>query len=185
MQLSTIGSKPSLINNKQCMSDKTPMQDAPEQAQDFEQPSGAPKSGGAARWLVVIIIIAAIILGGLYLVSTNTKYNILGVNHASGDWQAVFLSNGQVYFGKIANETREEVTLIDIYYLQITQPLQRSGEQAGQAAQQNELALVELGNEIHGPTSKMRINRDHVLFIEDLKTDSKVVEAIEQSREEN
>lgn len=156
------------------------------QAQQFDRPAGNSKSsGGAMRWVIVIVIIAAIILGGLYLVSKNSKYNVLGVSQTAGEWQAVFLTNGQVYFGKILSDSNQELRLTEIYYLQITQPLQRSASEQGQQQnQQNELALVKLGNELHGPQDLMRINREHVLFIENLKTDSKVVQAIEQSKQE-
>lgn len=90
-------------------------------------------------------------------------------------WQAVFLSNGQVYFGNVARLTPDTVVLRHIYYLQTSGPLQAGGEQ-----QPQDLALVKLGAELHGPTDEMRISREHVLFIETLKQDSKVVKAIEQ-----
>lgn len=90
-------------------------------------------------------------------------------------WQAVFLSNGQVYFGNVARLTPDSLVLRQIYYLQTSGPLQAGGQQQAQ-----DLALVKLGGELHGPTDEMLINRDHVLFIETLKADSKVVKAIEQ-----
>ena len=102
----------------------------------------------------------------------------LDISSTNQNWQAVFLTNGQVYFGKVAKEGSQKVVLQDIYYLQVTQPLQTSGDQQAQAAAQNELSLVKLGNELHGPEDQMRINADQVLFIEDLKSDSRVVEAI-------
>lgn len=90
-------------------------------------------------------------------------------------WQAVFLSNGQVYFGNVTSLTPDTVVLEKIYYLQTSGPLQAGGEQ-----QPKDLALVKLGSELHGPADEMMINRDQILFIETLKTDSKVVKAIEQ-----
>jgi hypothetical protein len=45
--------------------------------------------------------------------------------------------------------------------------------------------LVKLGAELHGPTDEMRINRDHILFIEDLKDDSQVVQGIKRFKEGN
>lgn len=142
----------------------------------FEQPSSS-KGGNFVKWVVVVVIIAIIIVGGLYLVSKYSRFNVLGISSADSNWQAVFLTNGQVYFGKVVKETGNRVVLKEIYYLQVTQPLQRSGDD-DQAAQQSELSLVKLGNELHGPKDEMRINADHVLFIEHLKTDSRVVEAI-------
>ncbi|KKS81345.1 MAG: hypothetical protein UV57_C0047G0003 [Parcubacteria group bacterium GW2011_GWD2_43_10] len=90
-------------------------------------------------------------------------------------WQAVFLSNGQVYFGNVTSISPDTIVLKKIYYLQTSGPLQAGGEQQAQ-----DLALVKLGAELHGPTDEMIINRDQILFIENLKADSKVVKAIEQ-----
>jgi hypothetical protein len=59
----------------------------------------------------------------------------------------------------------------------VTQPPQPIT--AGQTPPTN-INIVKLGGELHGPTDEMRINRDTVLFIEDLKSDSKVVSAINQ-----
>ncbi len=149
--------------------------------QSFDQPS-ANKAGGNMRWLVTIILVVLIIVGGYYLVS---KYGNLGsASQSSAEWQAVFLTNGQVYFGQVERATKDELVLNEIYYLQITQPLQRSSDQNVPVQNQNELALVKLGNELHGPTDEMRINREHVLFTEDLKDDSKVVEAIRNSKDQ-
>lgn len=146
---------------------------------EFDTPE--PRSGGF-RWVVTIIVIAVIVIGGLWLVSKYSKFNILNLGAQGGDWQAVFLTNGQVYFGKISKETSSTLVLSEIYYLQVTQPLQRSGDQNENAQGQNELALVKLGNELHGPKDEMRINKDHVLFTENLKDESKVVKAIEDSK---
>lgn len=151
---------------------------------DFQKPTATSKKGGAVRWVVTIVVVVIIILAGLFAVSRYTNFNVLGLASGGQQWQAVFLTNGQVYFGKVTKDTNSQLVLEQIYYLQVTQPLQRSANDQQQQQQQNELALVKLGNELHGPTDQMMINKDHILFIEDLKTDSKVVEAIEQSRQQ-
>lgn len=142
------------------------------------------KKGGWGTKLLVIIIIIVVILVGLFLISKYTSWNLLNVNKgvSSSGWQAVFLSNGQVYFGKIADENSNTLVLKEIYYLQVTQQIQPAQE--GQTQPQQNLSLVKLGNELHGPQDEMKINRDHVLFTEDLKTDSRVVEAIVRYLEE-
>lgn len=140
------------------------------------QPPRKSKSGWGAR-LLVIVIIVVVILVGLFLVSKYTSWNILQVDKgpSSAGWQAVFLSNGQVYFGKVASKSGDILTLREVYYLQVSEPIQPTPE--GSQPQQN-LSLVKLGNELHGPKDEMRINRDHILFTEDLKSDSRVVDAI-------
>ncbi len=73
------------------------------------------------------------------------------------------------------------MTLKDIFYLQVIQPPLQGQQQPGQtapAAQQPQISLVKLGNELHGPVDEMHMSRTQVLFYEDLKEDSQVVKAI-------
>ncbi len=87
-------------------------------------------------------------------------------------YSAVFLTNGQVYFGEIISQKNHTIVLTHIYYLQTN-----TADPKAEVTEAN-MSLVKLGNELHGPTDEMQINRDHVLFIETLRTDSKVVQAI-------
>lgn len=89
----------------------------------------------------------------------------------SGEYQAVFLDNGQVYFGKIENSDAGFYSLVDVFYLQTG---------AAGIDQASNLSLTKLGAEAHGPEDRMDINASHILFIEDMKSDSKVVQAIQQ-----
>lgn len=125
--------------------------------------------GKTLRAWMIILIILVLIIGGWYLYSQrNADQDEFSVS-SSGEYQAVFLDNGQVYFGKLESTREDFVTLTDVFYLQ-----------AGSSMidQTANLALTKLGNEAHGPEDKMEINVDHVLFIEDMKADSKVVQAI-------
>lgn len=108
-------------------------------------------------------------------------------------WNAVFLTNGQVYFGHIARDAQDTIELRDVYYLQVTArstaepssraPTSESGRGipdilAQVDLQKPDITLVKLGNELHGPTDAMTINRAHVLFTEELRNDSTIVQAI-------
>lgn len=98
------------------------------------------------------------------------------VKSGTDQYQAVFLSNNMVYFGKVSSITSEYIKMTDIFYLQVNQ---QQGDQKAQAAdQQSQLSLAKLGNELHGPEDAMFINRNEVLFWENLKPDGKVVQAI-------
>jgi len=145
------------------------------------QPAASPAKKKMSSWIINLVIIVVVVGVALYLVSAFTSLNILGLNKATNNqaWKAVFLTNGQVYFGHTSNENSDPVFLQDIYYLQVTQPLQQVGvNQNPPNPNQPQLSLVKLGNELHGPEDQMRINRDHVLFVEDLKEDGRVVKAI-------
>lgn len=146
------------------------------------------QSGQSRSWgkgLAALIIAIVIIGGGVYLLGGFKSFSPLAGSDLSlqTKWQAIFLTNGQVYFGKISRADQRVVILSDIYYLQVvTQPLQRSQDgttQTDQQAQQEQrLTLIKLGNEIHGPRDEMTINWDQIVLVEDLKDSSRVVQAI-------
>lgn len=140
--------------------------------------------GGSSKgpWILLLTVIVIVVaLGFLF----REKIMPSGDSDiAQGNYQAVFLTNGQVYFGKLTKVEDRYLQLNSIYYLQVTPVLQTgtadevSGQPTQQQQQQQQLSLVKLGNELHAPVDEMFINRDQVLFIEDLKEDGKVVQAI-------
>ncbi len=89
--------------------------------------------------------------------------------------QAVFLNGGQVYFGKITNLNNQYMRLANIYYLRVNQQVQPD---ANAAQSQNDISLVKLGCELHGPEDSMVINREQVIFWENLKDEGQVAEAV-------
>jgi uncharacterized membrane protein len=98
-------------------------------------------------------------------------------------YQAVFLTNGQVYFGKLAN-SGDYMQLSDVYYLQVQQDVQGATEEQSEEVakdKESQVSLAKLGSELHGPEDAMQINRDQVLFWENLTDNSKVVSAIKQN----
>lgn len=112
----------------------------------------------------IIVVLIGILGVGAYILFSQTP-------KAEG-YSAVFLTNGQVYFGNIVKQNSGTIVLENIYYLQTN-----TSEPNAEVTEAN-MSLVKLGNELHGPTDEMRINRDHVLFTETLRDDSKVVQAI-------
>ncbi len=105
-------------------------------------------------------------------------FNITGLGSFPGvpaaQWQAVFLTNNQVYFGKLVNYDNAYVTLSDVYYLRTASDLDQSGGSS--------LNLIKLGGELHGPEDIMYIPKSTVLFWENMKPTSQVVETITSSQ---
>lgn len=135
----------------------------------MEAESHSRRRRGIIFWIILLVILGA----GAWALS---YFKLLP---STSDYQAVFLNNGQVYFGKLSYERSQFPVLRGIYYLQITQPIQ-PGEANDTPANIN---LVKLGEELHGPTDEMRINRDSIIFVEDLRDDSRVVQAIKQLKQ--
>ena len=98
-------------------------------------------------------------------------------------YQAVFLNGGQVYFGRITSLNNQFTRIADIYYLQVNQQVQP--DQSNPSAASNNVSLVKLGCELHGPRDSMVINKDQVIFWENLKSDGKVAKAIATYQEQN
>lgn len=97
-----------------------------------------------------------------------------------GKYQAVFFTNGQVYFGKLSKVDSEYYKLTDVFYIQQSQESQNPQETESEPNSNPQ--LIKLGNEIHGPEDAMIINKDQVLFFENLKADGKVSDVILKDR---
>ena len=130
-----------------------------------------------AGWLVIGLIVILVFISGYFLVNYSREQSG-GLAETKSEWQAIFLSSGETFFGRVKSENNDSVILQDIYYLQDIQSLHQ-----GSDGTVKDFSLVKLGNEIHGPFDEMRINRSHILYVEDLKKDSKVVQAIERYKE--
>ena len=142
------------------------------------------RGGSKMPWIVLaVIVIVVVVLGVLFRDKLFKSATKTASTTSNASYQAVFLANGQVYFGKLSDSTSDYATLKDIYYLQVVQPLLQGQQTAGQTAPttgdaQPQISLVKLGNELHGPVDEMHISRTQILFYEDLKDDGSVVKAI-------
>ncbi|MDP2873803.1 MAG: hypothetical protein Q8N84_00680 [bacterium] len=139
--------------------------------------ASAPRRGGFGATLIktiLVLILVAAIGGGIYLGWKMLRPN--GVD--SSKYQAVFLSNSQVYFGRLKGYGSSHPVLENVYYLVATKPLQ---SQEGEKPVQPQYTLVKLGGELHGPESKLILSSEHILFVENLKDDGRVVTTIKKS----
>jgi len=132
--------------------------------------------------LILLVVVIALVLG-TFLVLTKT--GAIGTEKTSvnkNEYQAVFLTNGQVYFGKLADVRGDYLALNNIYYLQVDSSIQSGTTAATTTAaatsSDSNVQLIKLGNELHGPEDSMQISSKQVLFWENLKSDSKVSQAI-------
>lgn len=122
---------------------------------------------------LVLIVVAGLIIAGSILFRKFSS----GTAIDSSKYQAVFLSNGQVYFGKLQNSTGEYLKLTNVFYLQTKTNTTTQNPQTTASAG-NDVELVKLGSEIHGPEDQMVINHSQVLFYENLKPDGRVSQSI-------
>lgn len=130
--------------------------------------------------MIIIIVCAVIVIVLAAGVSAVKIKRQMEKEVASPYYQAVFLTNGQVYFGKLSGVNDKFPVLTDVYYLQANRNLQapkEDGEVENKVAQPD-LSLIKLGNELHAPQDKIFLNRDHILFVVDLKDEGQVAQTI-------
>ena len=132
--------------------------------------------------VAIVVVLAAV---GLWASTANNSFDEnKSIN--TKEYQAVFLTNGQVYFGKITDLNHKYVSVTDIYYLQVQQSSSTDGSlqnASGSSDSNSQVSLAKLGSELHGPEDKMNVASDQVLFWENMKNDSKVSQAITKYRQ--
>lgn len=118
--------------------------------------------------LIAVVIVVVLILA---LVRAVNPPDSLSSAINPREYQAVFLSNGQVYFGKLS------VPGGNYYYLR--HPYQLTASVQGSNATQQ--SLVPVRNEIQAPEDEMIVSRSQVLYVENLKPSGRVSRVISAS----
>lgn len=151
--------------------------------------TGAPHPSGRRRhidWvaktvrfeLFIVIVGSALLLSAVSLWLATGNYKSAESKQVNAkEYQAVFLTNSQVYFGKITDLNGKFVVLNDVFYIEN----QNTAGQNASAATNTNYTLRKLGaTELHKPENRMVINRDQVTFWENLKDSGQVVTKIKE-----
>lgn len=134
---------------------------------------------------IAALILVLVIIGGLIWSSKRNPSTATAIDGSK--YQAVFFTNGQVYFGKLHTFNKDHMKLKDIYYLQTQAGTSSSDSENPQrtATDQKNVQLIKLGDEVHGPQDEMIISKDQLLFFENLKPEGKVAQSIDQYKQSN
>ena len=90
------------------------------------------------------------------------------------EYQAVFLTNGQTYFGRYYERIGAYAKIEDVYYLQ-----QAENSDPNTAPSTR---LVRRGLELHSPDHRMLVPKSSILFVEDLTDGSPIALFMRQDR---
>jgi len=132
-----------------------------------------------------IIALAIMLLGIKVIIAHDRMEQVI----PRDQYQAVFLSNGQVYFGHLTPVGQAYFRLEDVYY--IRQDVQNtdaskntndSTTNANGSEGGSQFSVIRLGEEIHQPQNLMILNKDDVMFWENLQPNSRVIDAIAQEK---
>jgi len=122
-----------------------------------------------------VVVFVGLLVGGWFLYQSSVGSRIDG-----SKYQAVFFTNGQVYFGKLQKLNGGYFSLNNIYYLQTDSSTKNNSQnpQETSSQQASNVQLIKLGSEVHGPDDEMILSREQILFFENLKNDGKVTKSI-------
>ena len=123
--------------------------------------------GGRATRLAVALIVLVV------LFAIVRWWDFALPNFGSSKYQAVFLSNGQTYFGRYIDRIGSYVKIEGAYYIQ-----QNPTATEEQPSLPPESKLIQRGTELHRPLPYILIPKTAILFVEDLRPDSSVVQFI-------
>lgn len=90
------------------------------------------------------------------------------------EYKAVFLDNGQVFFGKIVEVGPAYVMLKDVFYVQ-SQVVQQEKDK-----KEVKSILIKRGSEWHGP-DLMYVTTRHIVVIEPVSPNSRVAQLIKEA----
>lgn len=139
-----------------------------------QRPVQQPRQRSFSKVKIASIVLAIVLVIAALLVVDRVFLSATGVD--KDKYQAVFLTNGQAYFGKLHDYGTQKPYMSDVYYFQAGDTPQ--GDEGQQATQ----TLVKLGDEIHKPEDKLILNREAILFVENLSGEGSVVQAIEENQ---
>jgi hypothetical protein len=124
----------------------------------------------------IIFGIALLAIVGFLGFALNNKS--LWIQKTEQKFNAIFLNNGQVYFGTIKHEDRNNLTLDNVFYVQMVDqpvpPLKDGDLPTTKQVPQ----LVKKGDEFYGPLNTIRINQSQITSIEELSSGSQVLKDI-------
>jgi hypothetical protein len=119
----------------------------------------------ATRLLVAVLV--------LVLTFAFVRYwDFVMPSFGSAKYQAVFLANGQTYFGHYLDRLGPYVKLENAFY--ITQ------QPTAEDNQNPESRIIRRGSELHQPLPFVLIPKSSILFVEDLRADSQVAQFMER-----
>ena len=123
----------------------------------------------AGKNIVLILAVVVVLVGAAYAFTTLRKPAIVEM---TTPYQAVLLSNGSAYFGKLEGLGTPNPVLKEVFYVQSAQDPQ---------TKQVSNILVKRGKEWHSP-DRMILNASMIVLVEPVNPGSRVAQLIAQAK---
>ena len=144
-------------------------EDVKQELQKINQPRTRQVNENLTKRIVILLAIILIGATVYWLFFNKEQEEVSQVIH----WYTVKLVNSEVYYGQISDLSADPVVINNVYYNYD----QVKGEEK-EVDEISNIRLVKRGKETHGPDGTMNIVRSQVVYMELLREDSKVLQAI-------
>jgi hypothetical protein len=128
--------------------------------------------GGVRKTAAIVLIVFAVLVGVGYWLALNGGVTLVSTVKMTTPYQAVLLSNGSAYFGRLEGFGSAWPILKEVFYVQSVQDPQTK-------AVSN--ILVKRGKEWHSP-DRMILNANMIVLVEPVNPNSRVAQLISQAK---
>lgn len=128
-------------------------------------------TGKTSPWRIVLLCLLSLLVG-LFIGHAVTYHWMHPQKQAfTTAYQAVLLSNGAVYYGKLEGYSTRHPVLTNVFYI-----ISKTDPDSKQVTN----ILVKRGKELHGP-DRMYLNPSQIIFVEPVGPGSKVAQLIDEA----
>lgn len=148
----------------------------------------AKQTQGVEKKIIKHIFLGVFLFMIIVALDENYKFTSAFRNdiQTQSKWQAVFLSNDQVYFGHLTQYGINYWRLDNAHYIKVTkvpvapapQDLKAKTNPQDQQQFENRTSLVKLSNDMHKPENVLYIPKEHILFWQDLQNSSSIAQTL-------
>lgn len=121
-------------------------------------------------WIFGILLLVLTTIGVVWFFSRDPQYQAIDPSK----YQVVYLANGQAYFGKLQNTQGEYLVMKTPYVAQDVKPSDTTS-----SGGQPQTTLLKVSAQVYGPDDSIAIRASQVAFWQNLRTDSKLVQALQ------
>lgn len=125
---------------------------------------------------------------GLAIILIALQFALYGMRYRGlfddSTYQAVTLTNGLTFFGRLQRYSPNTFVLSDVYYLKTSADVNElnetaaASETAAEATTDSGLQLFQLSQDFYQPQNDLIINRDQIVYWQNLQSDSPIVQTI-------
>lgn len=176
-----VGQRPESVQRKPDSQAARPEESAaPQPAAQRVKPAPAKSVATGKRPVNVILAILLILALGVigWLVAPKLTG---GLEFDTDKYQAVAVSDGQIYFGKVTPVDADHIRLTDAYYLQAEMTETTAATEETAPAQPGNVRLIKLSNKIYGPEDGIVLSKSQIVSYENLASDGQVAEWLKEN----